>query len=507
MSIKYRDTCFSVAPEMSVNHLITAVAVLGCLSLTFHPSQAVDLPGDFEDAEVMTGLASPSNLVFSPDGRMFVCERITGALRVATFDATSQTWDISPTPFYTFDVPKDGTGQPSALRSSGLRDIAFDPDFQNNGFVYAFYMKHGVLQNRVVRVQASSTDPNVANPASETLLMEFPSNDTAASGSHNGGSLAFGPYDLLYVATGDGWNGGDAVQSLATFTGKVVRITRNGEIITQNPFYETATGNYRAIYALGLRNPFSLTRDPTTGSLYINDVVGSDKGSIHLISAAANYGHQGFGGIGEEAIAWANGGDPTGRVITGGVWYPTAGNWPIEYRGRYFVTMWGPNNSSLGHINYVDASDASVHVFASQVGRVDSQSGNSLKPITPEIGPDGDLYYLATTYTTGEGAVHRIAYIGPAVDVDAPPRPLKLTSYPNPFNPTTTIAYTIPRGGMVRVTVHDTAGHLLGTLLEERRPAGSFELSYHPIDAASGVRIVRLWFEGIETTRKLVVLK
>lgn len=78
----------------------------------------------------------------------------------------------------------------------------------------------------------------------------------------------------LYVSTGD--NGTpDKARTLTNLYGKVLRINKDGTIPTANPFYSTASGNNRAIWAYGLRNPFKLVVKPGTNTVFINDVGGN----------------------------------------------------------------------------------------------------------------------------------------------------------------------------------------------------------------------------------------
>ena len=199
------------------------------------------------------------------------------------------------------------------------------------------------------------------------------------------------------------------VQSLSTFTGKLFRIAKDGSIPTDNPFYSQTTGGYRAIYAVGLRNPYSMSRHPVSGALYINEAGGDHKASIFTIQPAANYGHQGNSGIGTSVEEWSNGGSAGGILITGGAWYPDDGYWPSEYKGAYFTTLWGNNGSSTGHINYVRATnDPSVVSFGTGVG----QSG--LKPVLTRIGPDGNLYYVLTNYERDDAKVIMVKWTGQA---------------------------------------------------------------------------------------------
>ncbi|HLC12976.1 MAG TPA: PQQ-dependent sugar dehydrogenase [Chthoniobacterales bacterium] len=72
--------------------------------------------------------------------------------------------------------------------------------------------------------------------------------------------------------------------------GKMLRINADGTIPTNNPFYNTATGNNRAIWALGLRNPFTFAFQPDTTRLLINDVGQSTWEEINDGIAGSNYG-------------------------------------------------------------------------------------------------------------------------------------------------------------------------------------------------------------------------
>ena len=77
--------------------------------------------------------------------------------------------------------------------------------------------------------------------------------------------MHFGPDGKLYVAVGENANGANA-QTLGNRLGKILRINPDGSIPTDNPFYSQATGDNRAIWALGLRNPFTFAFQPGTGA-------------------------------------------------------------------------------------------------------------------------------------------------------------------------------------------------------------------------------------------------
>lgn len=392
-----------------------ALCVICLVLVVVDVASAFTLPENFSDTAVLQNLQDTDGFAFSPDGRIFISERITGKLRVAKYNSSDDSWSLNPLPFYTFDIPKDGNGQPQARRSAGLRDIAFDPDFENNGFVYAFYMKNGGLHNRVVRIKASDENPDLAD-AGEFLVIDLPFNDSQSSGSHNGGALEFGTDNKLYITTGDGWEGefaGDSVQSFSSFTGKVLRINTDGSIPGDNPFLDQAEGDYEAIYALGLRNPYSMSQHPDTGALYINEARGNNKASIYIVEAGANYQHEGSNtGFGTDRDKWADASLAGGELVTGGAWLPEAGlaNFPAAYDGRYFVALWGSNSSTTGRIStIVSDSDTSVSSFATGVGLAGS-NGIAVKPVITRFSDSGELFYMLTTYTTSSAEIRRVRF-------------------------------------------------------------------------------------------------
>lgn len=350
-------------------------------------------------------------MAFAPDGRLFYGERIEGNIRI--IDTNDQ---LLTQPFLTLDVPHDGNGNLVRHRSAGIRGFAFDPDYDTNGFFYVFYMKQfagGVRHNRVSRFQADPANANVALAGSETVLLEIPFNNgglgdsgLGSSGSHNGGAVTFGGDGKLYFTTGDGWNAsagygaGDTVQSLSTFTGKAFRLNKDGTIPTDNPFYNQATGDYRAIYALGLRNPYAATTNPQTGEVFIFDVGtvwGGDKDYVFRLGAGDNYKHDGDGGIGTIEAPWLETGS---AIISGGAWY-FSDQFPAEYVGNLFVTGWSGDDVRIIESD----TDPTVTVFASD------EVVNS-GPLYIQVGPDGSLYYLKSTYETANGEIYKISYTG-----------------------------------------------------------------------------------------------
>ena len=154
----------------------------------------------------------------------------------------------------------------------GLLGLAFDPNYNANGQFYVHYTDaNGAIT--IARFLRSPTNPNVANPVSQVILVSIPHPTFA---NHNGGMLAFGPDGCLYAAVGDGGSSGDPsnnAQNLTSRLGKLLRIdpTTPGTACTSgtvNPF--VLSGGDQLVWSYGLRNPWRFSFDGA--DLYIGDV-------------------------------------------------------------------------------------------------------------------------------------------------------------------------------------------------------------------------------------------
>src|SRR5213078_1422196 len=113
--------------------------------------------------------------------------------------------------------------------------------------------------------------------------------------THNGGGLHFGGDGKLYIAVGENGNSANS-QTLGSLLGKLLRINADGSIPSDNPFFASATGKNRSIWALGLRNPFTFDVQPGTGRIFIDDVGESTWEEINDLVKGKNYGW-GAGGV------------------------------------------------------------------------------------------------------------------------------------------------------------------------------------------------------------------
>ena len=82
-----------------------------------------------------------------------------------------------------------------------------------------------------------------------------------------------------------------------------------------------------------------------------------------------------------------------------------------------------------------------------------------------------------------------------------------LTSYPNPFNPTSTIRYSVPQTTFVTLKVFDAVGRTVATLVNDKEEAGNYNVQFDASKLASGVYICRLVAGNNILTNKLVLLK
>src|SRR4030095_8968664 len=284
---------------------------------------ATTVPAGFTDAVVATGLTNPTAMALAPDGRIFVCEQ-GGTLRVIKNGA------LLATPFLTVNVDSSG--------ERGLLGVAFDPNFVSHQLVYIYYTATTpTIHNRISRFTASG---DIAMPGSEVTLMDL--NNLSSATNHNGGALHFGSDGNLYVAVGDNADGANA-QSFTTRLGKMLRITSTGGIPPNNPFVNQTIGENQAIWALGLRNPFTFSFKGATSRMFINDVGQNTWEEINDGIAGSNYGWptcEGFcnppnSNFRDPIFAYAN--DAQTCAITGGAFYnPQIVQFPSNYIGNYF---------------------------------------------------------------------------------------------------------------------------------------------------------------------------
>jgi glucose/arabinose dehydrogenase len=177
----------------------------------------------------------------------------------------------------------------------GLLGLAFAPDFKESGRYYVNYTDKS--KEKLTRISRFiSKDGTTTDPATEEIILKYPS----IFDNHNGGWIAFGPDDMLYIGNGDGGAGNDpknSGQSLDTLLGKILRIDVSPEtgykVPSDNPFVNEKEVKPE-IWASGVRNPWRCSFDRQTGDFWMADVGQNKWEEVNFMpkgeGAGANYG-------------------------------------------------------------------------------------------------------------------------------------------------------------------------------------------------------------------------
>ncbi|MBL7825401.1 MAG: PQQ-dependent sugar dehydrogenase [Saprospiraceae bacterium] len=344
-------------------------AFLVLFFLAFNFSLYSQFPSGFAAFQI-GGQLNPTDMAVSPDGRIFITEK-DGLVRIVENDI------LLVDPFLVMQVED--------FNEQGLGHIALHPSFPTQPYVYLYFTvadSNGFSHNKVIRVEA---DGNQAIPGSETLIYNC---DSSPGTIHHGGDMVFGADGKLYISTGDkGYS--HLVQSLESDLGKVLRLNPDGSIPGNNPYFSQTFGKYRAIYAYGFRNPYSMAVQPETGRIFISDVGSSSWEEVNELFSGKNYGWPIVEGKKTNQNLPSNYQDPlyaydhnTGCSIIGAAFSPqSGGNFPAAYAGRFFFADY-----CQGYIKSLHANTGQDEVlFASGINR----------PVGVVFNAAGEMYYLA----------------------------------------------------------------------------------------------------------------
>ncbi|HEY8490940.1 MAG TPA: PQQ-dependent sugar dehydrogenase [Dehalococcoidia bacterium] len=323
-------------------------------------------PVRFRVETVATGLDTPWELAFAPDGRIFVTER-PGRVRVV------RDGRLLPEPAVTIDeVAEEGEG--------GLLGLALAPDFPRSRAVYVYYTEAagGGLRNRVVRYTEANdrlTDPVV-------ILDGIP-----GARIHDGGRIAFGPDGKLYVTAGDAAQQ-DLAQDVGSLAGKILRLNPDGSIPADNPFPGSP------VYSYGHRNPQGLAWQPGTGQLYATEHGPSAHDEVNRIQPGANYGWPAMQGNAGQTDGFTR---PVIESGAGTTWAPSgaafvAGDRFPQLRGD--LVFAGLRSTSLWRLRLpADGGEPQLEAL------IEGEYGRLRNVVQ---GPDGSLYVL-TNNRDGRG--------------------------------------------------------------------------------------------------------
>lgn len=236
----------------------------------------------------------------------------------------------------------------------------------HENYLYAYYTAEN--ENRIERFSISGEPGRLELGNPETLLDGIPAGVT-----HNGGRLAFGPDGMLYATAGDAGNREDA-QNRESLSGKILRLTPEGEVPEDNPFPGSP------VYSYGHRNPQGLAW-AEDGTMYSSEFGQNTWDELNVIEPGGNYGWpevEGMGGS-DEFI------DPVQQ------WEPAEASpsgIAIKDETLYMANLRG---ARLHEIPLPQATESVAH-FTDEYGR--------LRDVT--VAPDGSLWVM-TNNTDGRG--------------------------------------------------------------------------------------------------------
>lgn len=253
------------------------------------------------------------------------------------------------------DVDDSGEG--------GLLGLAVSPHFADDARVFVYHSTP--TDNRIERLLLR----NGSLTQDATILDAIPH-----AGIHNGGRIAFGPDELLYVATGDA-SERPLSQQRDSLAGKILRITPDGQPGEGNPFGTR-------VWSYGHRNVQGLAWAPDS-SMYASELGADSWDEFNRITPGGNYGWPDVEGLDETS-------DTVPPLL---VWKPAdASPSGIAVTGDNVAWMAALRGQRLWRIP-LDGSEPTAHLIGTY-GRLR----------TVEVGPDGRLWVLTSNRFRGQPA-------------------------------------------------------------------------------------------------------
>jgi glucose/arabinose dehydrogenase len=477
-----------------------------CLSLVFATALAgasTPARAEYELQPVYPNLTftSPTDIQPANDGsyRTFVVEK-SGLIWV--FEADYQVTTKS--------VFLDIQDRVRNVAEAGLLGLAFHPDYASNGQFFVFYITKVPSRTIVARFNVTA-DPNVADKASEFVLLDFPQ----STAYHNGGQLAFGADGMLYIARGDDRYGPSA-QDLTDLFGSILRIdvdvtpppdgsaAPTYEIPPDNPYAGNQAGYCEEIFAQGFRNPWRFSIDALTGELWVADVGENTYEELNVVEKGRNYGWPYMEGPACFAPASC---DTAGRDIEAPLYAYTHGE-GVAVIGGY--RYWGTRLPELAGLylfsDYTGGKVWGLHFDgAGPPERFDLVTGAPIL-LTFGLGFRNEILMASSN-----GRIYQLGRVVTAAGAAPAAGPRLLGNFPNPFNPSTTIRYRLEDRADVRLEIASVDGALVRHLESGSRGAGEHRVAWSGENdaggrVASGVYFARLIVDGVAVGAARLVL-
>ncbi|WP_241970303.1 PQQ-dependent sugar dehydrogenase [Pseudidiomarina aquimaris] len=226
-----------------------------------------------EATTIAEGLSFPWGIAFLPNGDALITEK-SGTLRRVGMNGV---------------IGEAITNVPDVVYKSqgGLLDVAIDPNFADNNWVYLSYSEADPAGGEG-NSTAVARGKLIGNNLQEVEVI-FRGAPKYKSGAHFGSRLVFSPEGYLFVTLGDRYSAMDDAQTLDNHHGKVVRIWPDGSVPEDNPF----AGKEDAlpeIWSYGHRNVQGAAIHPDSGALWTVEHGPKGGDEINIPKAGANYG-------------------------------------------------------------------------------------------------------------------------------------------------------------------------------------------------------------------------
>ena len=352
---------------------------------------------------LVENLEVPWDIAFTPDGDMFLTERVGRVLRL---DGDEVRTVAEPA-----DAIDAGSIEPGSDKrpwwvkggEGGTLGIAVHPSYPDPPeiFVYFTYKAEEdgetVKYNKVEAFDVQSDDPGAPL---RTVVDQIP-----ADNYHNGGRITFGPRNYLWVTCGDGGQP-DIVQDTSTLAGKILRVTPEGDAAPDNP--DLGNDADPRVFTYGHRNPQGIVWLPDgtpinsehgpTGRDEINHLVPGDNYSWPEVFKPENYPGSGYHPplFNTRAKSFA----PTGSLFYTGDKVPALTNRMITgglISQQLVITTITPEGGTLPPAE--DAYDQVIGDWSDQAytATVHTTLKNELGRIRHvEQSPDGDIYVITS---------------------------------------------------------------------------------------------------------------
>ncbi|MEO8059685.1 MAG: PQQ-dependent sugar dehydrogenase [Burkholderiales bacterium] len=243
--------------------------LLAACAACFPVAAATPAPAPATASTFTSGLKNPWGLAFLPDGRMLVTQK-AGELVIVSADGKG------------VGAPVGGVPAVNSAGQGGLLDVALDPDFATDPWVYISYSEPGSGGSGTAVARGRLSGNTLQDVG--VIFRQLPK---VSGNGHYGSRLVFGRDKTLFITLGERQKGSPA-QDLASHLGKVVRINRDGSVPAGNP--RLGAGARPEIWSYGHRNPQGAALHPITGELWELEHGPQGGDEINIARAGANHG-------------------------------------------------------------------------------------------------------------------------------------------------------------------------------------------------------------------------